>query len=225
MIALDLFCGAGGASQGLVDAGFDHVVGVDINPQKNYPFEFIQMDVLDLEQDFIRKFDFVWASPPCQRFSVGTKRWSQDKIDAHPDLVEPTRKLLEASGRPFVLENVPGAPLRNDLTLCGFMFDLGVIRHRVFEIEGFACEQPEHKEHVGQRGVDYFTVAGNPGGYSSRDRVRIGTTQEWRDAMGIQWMTSKELVESVPPAYSHYIAQEFLKKDKKDHGDRAGGGR
>lgn len=119
--------------------------------------------------------------------------------------------MLLATGKPFVIENVVGAPLRKDLMLCGFMFpELKTIRHRIFEVHGFHVEQPEHKKHVGVRGEDYFTVAGHPGGFSTRDECRIGSIQEWEDAMGINWMTPKELVESIPPAYSRYIASQFF---------------
>ena len=136
MKALDLFCKAGGASKGLADAGFD-VTGVDIEPQKRYPYEFIQADVITLTLDFLQSFDFIWASPPCQRYSTMTKRWG--KQNDHPDLVEPTRRLLKESGVPFVIENVVGAPLIDPVTLCGSMFNLQtkfgsqLRRHRLFE--------------------------------------------------------------------------------------------
>lgn len=211
MLAVDLFCGAGGATKGLKQAGFG-VVGMDINPQPNYCGDiFVQKSVFEDEDIhlLLSSADLVWASPPCQRYSVGTKRWA-DRSEDHPDYVDKTRKLLDAAGVPYVIENVPGAPLRKDLTLCGFMFpELKVVRHRVFEVSGFEVRQPEHVKHTGKRGEDYFTVAGHPGGYSKRDQVRIGTTEEWKEAMGIDWMTAKELVEAIPPAYSKYIAEEF----------------
>lgn len=213
---LDLFCGAGGTSRGFHDAGFD-VTGVDINPQPNYPYKFIRADCMKYSPgvDFLHhawnheKYDLVWASPPCQRYSVATKRFGRS-LD-HPDLIDATRAKLLKLGVPFVIENVPQAPLRKDLTLCGFMFpDLKVIRHRVFELHGFTVDQPQHQLHLGTRGIDYFSVAGHPGGYSSRDKCFIGSIKQWQEAMQIDWMTPRELVESIPPAYSKYIAQGFM---------------
>lgn len=189
---------------GLHRAGFE-VVGVDIEPQPNYPFEFHQADALNFPLD---GFDLIWASPPCQRYSAATKRWT-GRAKGHPDLAATTRDLL--AGRLFVLENVPGSPLRPDLTLCGFMFpELAVIRHRIFEIHGATVSQPAHVPHKGRRGLDYFTVAGHSGGKSTRDKVRIGSFEEWSRAMGIDWMTSKELSQAIPPAYSEWIARQLL---------------
>lgn len=134
---LDLFCGAGGAAMGYYRAGFD-VVGVDIKPQPHYPFEFIQVDAIDmlrrmlygafLSNDgnwyFIDDFAAIHASPPCQKFSTMTKRWKRE--NEHPDLIDLTRQLLIKTGLPYVIENVVGAPLANPIMLCGSMFGLGV---------------------------------------------------------------------------------------------------
>lgn len=216
MRALDLFSGSGGAAMGLSRAGFD-VVGVDIKDQPNYPFDFIQGDALDFIEDLTLfptvQYDFIWASPPCQAYSVGTQRWSPEK---YPDLIPATRELLEASGLPYVIENVPGAPLRNHVRLCGVMFDLRVVRHRHFE-SNFQFAAPKHRRHrdpIERPALDgtdrmvkrswYMTVAGH-GGHSSSYKLA-----DWQDAMGIDWMTKAELVESIPPAYSEYIAQQFL---------------
>lgn len=125
--ALDLFCGAGGAAVGLYRAGFD-VVGVDIKPRPRYPFEFHQGDALSFAA---AGFDLVWASPPCQRFSIYSRNLGTS--ENHPDLLDPTRGALEASGAVWIIENVPGAPLRQPTVLCGSMFDLDVRRHRLFE--------------------------------------------------------------------------------------------
>lgn len=205
MIALDLFCGGGGACKGLLDY-FDEVVGYDLdNQSKYYPGTFIQGDVTQLTPGDIKDFDFVWASPPCQRFSTATKRWA-GKAGHHPDLVQATRSLLLQADVPFVMENVPAAPLRMDLMLCGLMVNLPLIRrHRIFEIEGFKVPQPDHPKHV--KGSKYITVAGHPGGKSTRDGTEgRGSAQEWRDAMGIDWLPSRLVAEAVPPAYSRYIA-------------------
>jgi len=145
--ALDLFCRDGGAAVGLFNAGFE-VVGVDKLPRKDYPFEYIQKDVFDLDLEFLKSFDFIWSSPPCQAYSFGTK-WVRNKGKEYPDLVEPTRELLKKVGKPFVIENVPGAPIRKDLVLCGEMFDLNVLRHRYFEIHNFHVPQLKHPKHHG----------------------------------------------------------------------------
>ncbi len=127
---LDLFCCAGGAGVGYAEAGFE-VVGVDINAQPNYPLPFIQHDVLKLDLKFIRLFDAVHASPPCQSYSDLAKR--NRNADAWPRLIEPVREILFRSGLPYIIENVEGAPLISPVMLCGTMFrGLRVIRHRLF---------------------------------------------------------------------------------------------
>src|SRR5713226_9004155 len=123
---LDLFCGAGGAAAGYARAGFE-VVGVDIRPQPRYPFAFHQADALTCSLD---GFDAYHASPPCQLYSRTHRLW---KSSVHPDLVDPLRQRLRATGKPYMLENVPGAPLPGSIVLCGTMFGLGVLRHRLFE--------------------------------------------------------------------------------------------
>jgi hypothetical protein len=125
---LDLFCGAGGAAMGYYRAGFD-VVGVDIKKQPNYPFEFIWDDALEAVTDLACGFDAIHASPPCQHYM----RSGMVRKDLAPDLVGQTRIALETAGLPWVIENVPGAPIRPDIVLCGSMFGLGVRRHRWFE--------------------------------------------------------------------------------------------
>lgn len=126
---LDLCCKAGGTSQGYHDAGFD-VTGVDIDPQPRYPFTFIQADALDFLAAHGHEFDAIAASWPCQRFTTAQRI----RGNTHPDLITPGRALLNATGRPWVMENVEGAPLRNPITLCGAMFPgLRVYRHRLFE--------------------------------------------------------------------------------------------
>lgn len=133
-LALDLFCGVGGASMGLHRAGFE-VVGIDMKPQPRYPFRFIQADSLKPPVDLMR-FDLIWASPPCQAFSSMSNRW---RVKGHkqtaPDLIPQTRELLEQSGKNYIIENVTGAKksLRNPIRLHGGMFGLSVDRQRLFE--------------------------------------------------------------------------------------------
>jgi SAM-dependent methyltransferase len=129
MRLLDLFCGAGGAAKGYADAGFE-VVGVDIEPQPNYPFEFVRADALTFPLD---GFDAVHASAPCQAFTVYRNNSAHVRQD-HPNLIPQTRERLIASGLPYVIENVPGAPLIDPIQLCGTSFPpLEVRRHRIFE--------------------------------------------------------------------------------------------
>ena len=124
---LDLFCGAGGAAMGYHRAGFD-VVGVDIKPQPRYPFEFVQADAMTYPLD---GFDAIHASPVCKRHSAATPTWARKN---HPNQIPPTRERLIRTGLPWVIENVPGAPLRPDLKLCGCMFGLNELeRERWFE--------------------------------------------------------------------------------------------
>lgn len=206
--ALDLCSGGGGAAAGLL-RHFDVVEGWDINDNsKYYPGTFNQGDVTKLTAKYIKQFDFVWASPPCQRYSIATKKWS-GRPEKHPDLVEPVRRLLLRSGVPFVLENVPAAPLRCDLMLCGLMVGLPKLRrHRIFEIHGFSVPQPDHPEHPA--GARYVTVAGHPGGKSTRDGTNgFGSTAEWKEAMDIDFLPARLLAEAIPPAYSDYIVSHL----------------
>lgn len=205
MYALDLFCGGGGAGNGLQQAGFQ-VTGVDVNDYSQYyPGDFVLSSITELDSQWITSFDFVWASPPCKRASKATKRWGSEVVEAHPDLIGITRELLSAAGVPFVIENVPQAPIRQDLMLCGGMFSLDRLRrHRSFELHGFGVPQPEHPKHVGKA----ITVAGHPGGRSTRDG-QLSSLQEWKDAMGITWLPASLLAQAIPPAYSQYIAQHF----------------
>lgn len=196
---LDLFCGAGGAGVGYWRAGFD-VVGVDIAPQPNYPFEFIQGDALAVE---LAGFDAIHASPPCQAYSWSARRWHDVP---RAELLDPTRALLLASGLPFVMENVQGAPLLNPLTLCGTQFGLEVIRHRLFESNALLLAPGAPCRHVGTVGDGtYVTVAGH-GGDNARGR---GSRAAKRAAMGIDWMTDVELNEAIPPAYTEWIGRQL----------------
>lgn len=198
---LDLFCGAGGAAMGYSRAGFE-VVGVDIQPQPRYPFRFVQGDALEYLVMAWPMFDAIHASPPCQKYSWSAKRWTAIE---RVDLVEPTRDVLARIGRPFVIENVIGAPVRRQLVLCGAMFGLGVLRHRLFESDCLLWS-PEHPEHRGTVGNgDYVTVAGHGG----NNRKGCGSRAQKQAAMGIDWMNDYELNQAIPPAYTEYIGRQL----------------
>lgn len=209
MKLLDLFCCAGGAGMGYHRAGFD-VVGVDINPQPNYPFEFHQGDALMFLAEHGHEFDAIHASPPCQASTALTKGTNRGRI--YPNLIPSTRDLLAKFDAPTVIENVQGSDLRRDLTLCGEMFGLGVIRHRYFEITGASVGQPAHKPHRGRVAGyrhgewfegPYFAVYGDGGGK--------GTVAQWQQAMGIDWTSvRKEIAEAIPPAYTEHIGTQLL---------------
>ena len=153
--ALDLFCGAGGATRGMQRAGF-HVTGVDVKPQPRYVGDaFIQADALSVSLD---GYDFVWSSPPCQAHTVLKKMWN---AKAHIDLIPQTRAKFKAWGGPYIIENVVGAPLIRPVLLCGTMFNLGtgdaeLRRHRLFESNCFLlapeCRHGQRKASIGVYG-------------------------------------------------------------------------
>lgn len=193
-------------------AGFD-VVGVDVADQPNYPFTFVQHDALTLPRSFYMRADAFHASPPCQGYSWAAKRWTEVE---RAYLIEPTRELLRSTGKPYVMENVPGAPLENPFRLCGEMFGLNVIRHRNFETN-FPVIVPAHRPHkkpikrlardgsgrTVQRSA-YCTVAGHGG---ESDSFRL---EDWQAAMGIDWTSKGELCEAIPPAYTRYIGEQLM---------------
>lgn len=186
---------------GLARAGFE-VTGVDIKSRPSYPFRFVQADALTFD---LRGFDLVWASPPCQRYAQITKRHGRQA--EHPDLIAPMRDRLRASGIPFILENVGGAPLQSPSVLCGSMFGLRVRRHRLFETS-FPVLAPTCNHEAQGRPVGVY---GHSGGSSKRDGLTFGGAAEWRAAMGIDWMTRDELAQAIPPAYSEFLARAFLR--------------
>lgn len=208
---LDLFCGAGGCSAGYMKAGFD-VVGVDINPQKNYPYEFIQADALEILQKYGPDFDAIHASPPCQAHSVASNIHNGKPYQKkHPELIEPTRISLLKANRPFVIENVPGAPLMGPVILCGTMFPgLKVYRHRLFECHPFKVDPPgpcNHIHHMGKSKGEYHTLD------KSSFITCVGhnfQAKSGRIAMKIDWMTRDELAQAIPPDYTEYIGRHLM---------------
>lgn len=209
--ALDLFCYAGGATKGLQLVGF-HVTGVDRVKSPRYCGDaFIHADALEVPLD---GYDFIWASPPCQRYTPGAAKWGTS--EDHPHLIPPIRDRLIASGISFAIENVAAARkhLRDPIMLCGTMFGLGVFRHRLFETS-FLIMQPDHAPHVGKIGDGkYQTVTGHAGGSSKRDGWKAGGVADWRIAMGIDWMVGDELAEAIPPPYAEFIGRIALEAIK-----------
>ncbi len=206
---LDLFCGAGGAAMGYHRAGFD-VVGVDIKPQPRYPFEFVQADALEFLSGHWytayegRTCEAFHASPPCQAYTKARKLQGNH----HPDLVGPTRELLEATGLPWVIENVPGSPLIDPVVLEGQMFEgLRTQRKRWFEtnwpLEVFFLRSPRPapQAKMGRpiRDGEWMQIVGH-----------FSDVPAGREAMGIDWMTQGELAEAIPPAYTELIGHRLL---------------
>lgn len=199
---LDLFCCAGGASDGLVRAGFD-VDGVDLEAQPEYPHAFRRLDALAVSVDELRTYDLVWASPPCQAFTAYKRRAGHVR-DAL-NLIPQTRELLRAADVPYIIENVVGAPLKNPVTLCGSMFGLDVQRHRIFETS-FPVQQPACRHDVW---APRFPGATNRAPMS-RKTVEVGVyripVETQRKAMGVDRAVSlHKLSQMVPPAYAEWL--------------------
>lgn len=223
---LDMYCGAGGTGEGYRRAGFDVIVGVDIKPQKSYPFRFYKGDAIEVlqrlldEQDAgwsIHEFDAVHASPPCQGNSPLRHRWGLD--GQYPELIPATRALLRKLGLPYVIENVPGAKLIAPTMLCGSMFGCGaggrqLRRHRLFETT-FVVPQPTCS-HEGQPVGVY-----GKGGGKGTTRGYKGNAVEYREAMEMPWAASKlECAQAVPPAYTEYIGGylvEYISRKQKPY--------
>lgn len=202
--ALDAYCCAGGASRGIADAGFD-VQGVDREEQPEYPYPLKVASVLDLTVEYLRQFDLIWASPPCQHFTAYKRR--PGHVAEALNLIPQTRELLIASGVPYIIENVTGARehLRDPVMLCGSMFGLDVQRHRLFEtsfpVPALACD---HKVWTPR-----FPGATNRAP-NSRKTVEIGVwripLETQRAAIGIDWMSVEKLSQAIPPRYAEYLA-------------------
>ena len=205
MKLLDLFCGAGGSAMGYYRAGFDDITGVDNKPMPRYPFQFIQADALEYLAEHGHEYDVIHASPPCQRYTRAQN--ASKNSGAHPDLIEPIRNLLMLTKKLYVIENVIGAPLIDPKVLCGLSFGLRVRRHRLFETNFFFLVPPDQCKNE-----DYYVIFGN----EVRERRhgehagRKNKINEGRIAMGIEWMTRKELSEAIPPAYTEYIGKRIL---------------
>lgn len=225
---LDLYSCAGGAAVGYARAGFD-VVGVDINPQPNYPYEHHVSDALEYLAAHGHEFDAIHASPPCQLYSSTRTLAGRHGKPDYADLLAPTRDALQDLGKPYIIENVPGAPMNAYVTLCGSEFGLrapdvdGVMlqlrRHRQFESNVWlmgagGCSHDPHMKTA--------SVMGYGGAFTTewRDRPReeggggkgyVPALPVLRQLMGgVDWMTKRELSESIPPAYTEFIGAQLL---------------
>jgi DNA (cytosine-5)-methyltransferase 1 len=208
---LDLFSNIGGAGAGFVDAGATHVVGWDNVPKDRYPFTFRLGDALEVLRDveYLRTFDFVHLSPPCQAKCAMTLGTNKALAGRYVDLYPIVAPLIYAAGVPASIENPSARP---DMVLCGEMFGLGVLRHRKFELVNWQAPAPAHVKHRGRvRGWrhgkfhdgPYIAAYGKGGGK--------GSVVEMQAAMRITWTdVHEELTEAIPPAYTEYIGRQFL---------------
>lgn len=188
-------------------AGFDEIVGVDIYPMPNYPFDLIEGEhAVEFVQEYGREFDVIHASPPCQRFS----KMSQCRAglsEKYPDYIRQLRSIFSTLDVPYVLENVVGAPLLQPITLCGTMFGLRLYRHRLFE-SNIPISAPKHPIH---------TIPASKAGHWKPGTIisvagHVSPMAEAREAMGIDWMTRDELVEAIPPCYTEHIGKQLLER-------------
>lgn len=203
MKLLDLYCCGGGAAKGYANAGFE-VTGVDITPQPKYPYEFVLSDAIEYVKNNYHKFDAIHASPPCQKFTkAGKEHRKNGKV--YDDFLELTRDTLKEIGIPYIIENVPDAPMENPIQLCGSMFGLKTYRHRLFE-SNINLVAPSHPTHIakntkmGRAPVEgeFIQVVGHFSG--------VPFAQQ---AMGIDWLGQKELAQAIPPAYTEYLGYQL----------------
>jgi DNA (cytosine-5)-methyltransferase 1 len=201
---LDLFCGAGGASKGYIDAGWD-VMGLDNVRQPFYPnlsMGYVLADFREFGATWIAEwFDAVHASPPCQAHSA-MKNMAKGK--QYHDLIPEVRELLQATGLPYVIENVEHAPLHNPILLCGDMFGLRVTRHRLFESNVYMFPGPCTHERKRGKFLGFITEKGRQ-------------ASEYRDAMGCDWMSVEASRQAIPPIYAKWIGEHLMAHiSKKD---------
>lgn len=206
---LDLFCCEGGAAMGYHRAGFE-VVGVDLNPKfaKRYPFEFHAGDALEFFADHWHEFDAWHASPPCQAHTRAQKLQGNEHLDFIPQTRAAFRRASYLVQTPWVIENVPGAPLNNPTVLCGSMFGIETYRHRLFETN-FILSSPKHPEHVAKNtkmgrppvAGEFMHIVGN---FSGVDKAR--------EIMAMPWASQNGLREAIPPAYTEYIGKQILEE-------------
>lgn len=203
---LDLYCCAGGGGYGYEQAGLD-VTGIDIEHQPKHRGKFIQYDAIEYLTAHFQEYDVIHASPPCQYYSLSAKQF-RDKGKEYVDLIEATRIALVSTGKPYVIENVPGSPLINPILLCGAMFGMMTYRHRLFE-SNIKLEVPPHPEHTAPnakmgRKPKHGEFVQYVGHFSGVELVREMT--------GLHWLGQYELAQSIPPQYTKFIGEQLIKK-------------
>ncbi len=195
---------------GYHQAGFDEIVGVDNKPQKRYPFKFIQDDAIKYLRKHGKEFNLIHASPPCQLFSCCTPVQFRQN---HPDLIGVIRDELRKIGKPYVIENVPGAKnlLIDPIILCGSSFGLKLWRHRYFEIWPMKINFPPACRHD-LVPIPVMITGTTKGDKNNNIRPKTGEypTQVCREASGLHWMTRAEMDEAIPPAYTKWIGEYLL---------------
>lgn len=212
---LDLFCGVGGAGEGYQQAGFD-VTGVDHIQQPNNPHNFIQGDAMEFLKRHGKEFDIVHGSPPCQKYSISTVQF-RNKGYEYPDHVGELREILLKLKIPYIIENVPLAPIRPDIKLRGYMFGLDLIRERWFELGNglFMLQAPIYPTKKTVKEGDFVGVFGNGclknTGCKDYKNSKGSILKNWRHAMGMPWAkTYRELSNAIPPAYTKYIGEAII---------------
>jgi DNA (cytosine-5)-methyltransferase 1 len=217
-LLVDFFCKAGGASMGYYQAGFD-VIGVDLEPQPHYPFEFHQGDFREVGARLLaeRPVVAIGSSPPC-KLATDLKSFSAKH---HTDLIPAAREFARATGLPYVIENVEGAHLEDPIVLCGSMFDRLLLRHREFETN-FPLMQMPHRHAEQERMSPGFPVlryhSGKPrvvmspvvGVYGKGQGLGVGEVARWREFMEIDWMVRDELSQAIPPYYTRWIGARLM---------------
>lgn len=208
MKILDTYCCEGGASTGFVKAGHD-VTGIDLYPQSKYPYKFIQADAIDYLLEHGHEYDYIHASPPCQKDSLSTMQFRKmGKI--YPDLISDTRDALVKTGKPYDIENVRGSALNNPVLLCGNMFNIPSYRHRLFETN-WQLPQPLHLKHVAKQ-----AKMGRPvkDGEYIQYMGHFPMVSHVRNFTGFNWMSIYGLAQSIPSEYTEYIIHQYLKSIK-----------
>jgi DNA (cytosine-5)-methyltransferase 1 len=219
-VLIDAYSGTGGASMGYHRVGFE-VIGIDIKPQPRYPFRFICADVPKLDLVTLARdlgAVVLAGSPPC-KVRTTMKAFSSAH---HTDLLPGFREQCIATGLPYIIENVPPSPdMIDPVTLCGSSFDLGVLRHRLFESnmtltapacdhEGQAARSPGYPVKRYHSGSPVITMSPVIGCYGRGQGLGPGEVELWKQAMGIDWMTRDEMAQAIPPAYTEHLGRQIM---------------